>query len=363
MFFKSQKLFGFFLGILVFFLVLILPPTDSMWFYGAKTVLKHSKKEVFKSLKINSYNDLKVKDLKKLLEATESVKIKIPKDFSKEGFRGIAYAKGEGIKLKKAIDIQAKAIKNTIAAGLLMAMWWITEAVPIPITSLLPLLLFPLLNIAPPKRVAFPGFFNPFYPYMHYLIVLFLSGFTIAEAMKRWNLHKRISLFFLSKADFSPKKIIFAFMLITAFTSMFISNTATAAMMLPIGLGIVGTLKSEKEKNNFGKALMLSIAYSASIGGVGTLIGTPPNVVLAGFLDNLLNIKVTFQNWLLVGLLVVFFMLPAALFILTRIFPIGAVEISASKKLIEKELHDMGKLSKGEKTHFYICFNCFFVDI
>ncbi len=349
------KLTGLVLGLFTFFTVLLLPPSGAMLFYGAKTVLSHSEKEILKKIgHPSSEKNLKYSEFDEILKKAENIKVKIPKNFSKSGTRGIKIDNKTGKTLSEIFNIQANALKATLAIALLMAIWWITEAIPIPITSMLPLLLFPLLSIGNPKSVSFPGFFNPFYPYMHYLIVLFLAGFTIAEAMKRWNLHRRISLYFLSKISFSPKKVIFAFMIITAFLSMFISNTATTAMMLPIGLGIIAASTKGEGKNNFGKVLMLGIAYASSIGGIGTLIGTPPNVVLAGFVDNLLGIKITFGNWILIGLPLTIFMLPLAFLVLIKVFPLNEVNIKDSKKVIEEDLKKMGKLTVGEKNTLII---------
>ncbi len=351
---NKYKLTGLVLGLLTFFAVLLLPPSKSMLFYGAKIVLSHSGKDILKKIGVHSEKTLKYSEFNTIFKKAEGIKVKIPKNFSKSGTRGIKIDNKKGKALSEIFKIQASALKATLAIALLMAIWWITEAIPIPITSMLPLLLFPLLSIGNPKTVSFPGFFNPFYPYMHYLIVLFLAGFTIAEAMKRWNLHRRISLYFLSKIPFSPKRVIFAFMIITAFLSMFISNTATTAMMLPIGLGIIAASTKGNTENNFGKVLMLGIAYASSIGGIGTLIGTPPNVVLAGFVDNLLGIKITFGNWILIGLPLTVIMLPLTFLVLIKVFPLNEINIKNSKKVVVEDLKKMGKLTVGERNTLII---------
>ncbi len=349
------KFYGLFVSILLFLFVFFIPPSKKMIYIGAKKVLSHSGEKILAEFNIKKTSELQYNGFDKIIEKSKNLRVVIPKDFSKSGTKGIKLPnKKKGKRLYDIFIIQAKALKITIAIGLLMAILWITEAIPIPITSLLPLLLFPLFSIANPKTISFPGYFNPFHPYMHYLIVLFLAGFTIAEAMKRWNLHKRISLYFLSKTSFSPNKVIFSFMLISAFLSMFISNTATTAMILPIGLGIIATATDEKENTNFGKVLMLGIAYAASIGGVGTLIGTPPNVVLAGFADILLGVKITFGSWLMIGLPITVLMLPAAFLILIKIYPIEKIDISKSKKIIQSDLKSMGKLTIGERNTLVI---------
>ena len=348
------KILGLVGGFFSFVLLLILPSSNAILLSGTRTVLSHSETMILKKIGISSYKDVNSDNFPKILHKAKAVYVIIPRDFSKSGMRGIKLSEKKGETLFKLIQIQGYAIKATLAIALLMAIWWITEAIPIPVTSVLPLLLFPLLSIAGPKGISFPGFFNPFYPYMHYLIVLFLAGFTIAEAMKKWNLHKRISLFFLSKISFSPKMVVFAFMIITAVISMFISNTATTAMMLPIGLGIISASGIKDSENNFGKALMLGIAYGASIGGVGTLIGTPPNVVLAGFVDNLLGVKITFFDWLKIGLPVTALMLPLTFLVLIKVFPVKNLNLGNSKSIIKDELKKLGPLTKGEKNTLFI---------
>ncbi len=348
------KILGLVGGFFSFILLLILPTSNSILVSGTKIILSHSESLILKKIIIPSRKEINSDNFSEILLKSKKIYVKVPKDFSKSGIHGIKLAEKKGKSLFDLIKIQGYAIKATLAIALLMAIWWITEAIPIPITSVLPLLLFPLLSIAGPKGISFPGFFNPFYPYMHYLIVLFLAGFTIAEAMKKWNLHKRISLFFLTKISFSPKKVVFAFMVITAIISMFISNTATTAMMLPIGLGIIAASGTNSNETNFGKTLMLGIAYGASIGGVGTLIGTPPNVVLAGFVDNLLGIKITFFDWLKIGLPLTALMLPLTFFVLIKVFPIKDLNLGSSKNIIKDELKKLGPLTKGEKNTLFI---------
>ena len=162
-----------------------------------------------------------------------------------------------------------------------------TEAIPIPATSLLPIAVYPLLNISDAKTAAAP-YANP-------LIFLFMGGFIIALAMQRWNLHRRIALLIIATIGLTPKRLILGFMVATAFLSMWISNTATTVMMMPIGLAVIMNIQHLLKEHhrdsaagtrcNFGTALMLGIAYSATIGGIGTLIGTPPNLILAGIVS------------------------------------------------------------------------------
>lgn len=235
------------------------------------------------------------------------------------------------------------------AVTLLMATWWITEAIPIPATALLPLVLFPFLGIADAKTAAAP--------YANHLIFLFLGGFFIALGIQKWKLHRRIALRTISLLGFSPPRLVLGFMIATAFLSMWISNTATAVIMLPIGMAIIAHLDDagafqgrDRLHRNFGSALMFGIAYAASIGGIGTLIGTPPNIILAGMAEELYDRSIDFTAWLGVGLPVVIVFLPLAWFYLTRMAcPVwGEKEVSGGK-VIGEELAGMGKMLTQER--------------
>jgi sodium-dependent dicarboxylate transporter 2/3/5 len=164
----------------------------------------------------------------------------------------------------------------TLAVALLMAIWWVTEAVPLAITSLLPVILFPLLGIMNGKEVSST--------YFNHVIFLFIGGFIVAIAMQKWDLHKRIALKILMYTGVSPARILLGFMIATAFLSMWISNTATTMMMVPILLSIIQKLEEsigEKAMGKYATGLLLGVAYSASIGGIATLVGTPPNLSFA----------------------------------------------------------------------------------
>ena len=209
---------------------------------------------------------------------------------------------------------------RTAAVGLLMATWWVTEAIPIPVTALLPLVLFPLLEIRPIADVAAP--------YAHPIIFLFMGGFVLAMGMQRWDLHRRIALSVVAAVGTQPHRLVLGFMAATAFMSMWVSNTATAVMMMPIGLSVIQvvaprTPTGEPGQLNFGTGLMLGIAYAASIGGLGTLIGTPPNALLAGFMQSQYGVEIGFARWMLVGIPLVVVSLPLVWLYLTRVvFPI-----------------------------------------
>lgn len=241
------------------------------------------------------------------------------------------------------------------AVALLMATWWMCESIPIPATSLLPIALFPLLGIMHTKKATAP--------YASHLIFLFMGGFIIALAMQRWNLHRRIAMNIVKAVGFSPGRLIFGFMAATAVLSAFVSNTATTVMMMPIGLAIISHVIEEgrkegldseidfsPEKFAFGLNLMLGIAYAASIGGVATLIGTPPNTVLAGYLQKTYGYEITFVDWMKVGVPLVVVMLPLCWFWLTRIAnPMKLKKVPGGRDLINQELRDMGSMNTGER--------------
>ncbi len=237
---------------------------------------------------------------------------------------------------------------KTAAVACLMAVFWITEAVPIAVTALLPLIFFPLLGILDIKNTAAP-YANP-------IIFLFMGGFIIAQGMQRWNLHKRMALSIIKIIGMKPKSIIAGFMIATAFLSMWVSNTATTLMMLPIGLSIIeiagksdDSLNHSKDFNNFAIVLLLSIAYSASIGGLGTLIGTPPNALLAAFMYENYHFQIGFAQWMLVGIPVVVTGIPLSYFILIRLaYPQKLSVISGSEEYIKSEIKKCGKITRAE---------------
>ena len=231
-------------------------------------------------------------------------------------------------------------IKSLLAVIVLMAGWWMTEAIPIPVTAFLPLVLFPILKITDASEVS-PVFADK-------SIFLFLGGFIIALSMQKWNLHKRIALNIILLIGTSGPRIILGFMLATAFLSMWISNTATTMMMISIAIAVfeglkefVGDQEDEQKKiGKFGTAMMLAIAYSASIGGVGTLIGTPSNIIFIGiykeFYPNAAEIG--FVQWMMVGLPLVLTFIPVVWLFLTRIqFPIHTLNFASDNFLTRYE--------------------------
>jgi len=238
---------------------------------------------------------------------------------------------------------------HAAAVGMLMAVWWVLEAIPISATALVPIALFPVLGIQSVKSATAP-YANP-------LIFLFLGGFMIALAMERWNLHRRIALNILKIVGSNPGALVGGFMVATAFLSMWVSNTATATMMLPIGLSVVGLVtggglpgQGEGRGERFTPALLLGIAYAASIGGLGTLIGTPPNALLAGYFAETYGVEVGFAKWMMMAVPLEIAMLFIAWFVLTRImFPIRAQELTGVDTMISEEIRDLGPISRGEK--------------
>ncbi len=230
------------------------------------------------------------------------------------------------------------------AVGILMATWWMTEAIPIPATSLIPLVAFPVLGVAGISAAAAP-YANP-------LIFLFLGGFLIALAMERWLLHRRLALSILRTIGARPMSVVIGFSLASAFLSMWVSNTATTLMMLPIGLSVVELVRrgDPSSGKNFAVVLMLTIAYSSSIGGMATLIGTPPNAFFAGFMLETYGRTIGFVEWMVFGLPLVSLTLPIMLFILTRLaYPVHIRVIPGGVQYIAEMLQDLGRMQRGEK--------------
>ncbi len=255
--------------------------------------------------------------------------------------------------------LSAKAI-TVLSLGAWMVTWWVTEAIPIPVTAMLPLVVFPMLNVSSMREAA--------QPYGDPVIFLFMGGFMLALALEKYNLHQRIALNLIRLTGTSGNGIILGFMLATALISMWISNTATAIMMLPIASSVTHLLAKELGKENdprfkkFATGLMLAIAYSASIGGMGTIIGTPPNVVMVGYMKRIYNLDVSFTDWMLVGIPLMVLVLAACYFIITAILYRNKLSsIEGSKNLIQNKLKELGPLSREEKRVLVIfSITCFF---
>ncbi|MFD1204696.1 MULTISPECIES: DASS family sodium-coupled anion symporter [Sporosarcina] len=239
-----------------------------------------------------------------------------------------------------------------LASTLWIATWWITEAIPIPVTSLLPLVLFPLSGGMEVKSTASA--------YGDETIFLFMGGFMIALAMEKWNLHRRIALTIISAIGTNMDRIVLGFMVATGFLSMWISNTATAMMMVPIGLAIIyqvsdalkdnPSIDTSKENFGFGKALMLGIAYAASLGGIATLIGTPPNTLLAGAIDKMYGIELSFAKWMMFGVPLAWSFIFITWFYLVKFaYPSKIKTLPGGRAVIDGEKNKLGKASTEEK--------------
>ncbi|CAM3932855.1 SLC13 family permease [Alkalicoccus chagannorensis] len=246
----------------------------------------------------------------------------------------------------------ADEARGVLAVTAWIATWWITEAIPIPVTALIPVILFPLVTELETGEVT-PNYGDG-------IVFLFLGGFIIALALERWNLHRRIALTIINFVGTSTKRLVLGFMLATAFLSMWISNTATAMMMVPIGTAIIfqftqlmkeGDIEdAENQEKTFSKGLMIAVAFAASIGGLGTIIGTPPNTILAGQLDEIFGIDLSFANWMMFGVpLAAVLLVLAWLYLVNIAFPMKLKEIPGSGELIRKEREELGKMSGDEK--------------
>ncbi len=266
---------------------------------------------------------------------------------------------------------------SVLACTFWIVSWWITEAVPIPVTSLLPIILFPLTGALEIEKVT-DNYAKP-------MIFLFLGGFILALAMERWHLHRRIALSIISAIGTQARLIVLGFMLATAFLSMWISNTATTMMMVPIALAIISQISAFlsregelspgmiKNRNNLGVVLLLSIAYAASIGGMATLIGTPTNLIFSGFLTEFYKspedlaflqqfqaadssqtaselVEITFMEWFQIGFPVAVVMLIISWYYLVRVaFPLSNEPLAAGRKEVQKQLRELGKMTAEEK--------------
>ena len=243
----------------------------------------------------------------------------------------------------EGLSFEAKCI---LASTAWMAIWWVTECVPISVTALLPIVLFPLTGGMDLSTTTAA--------YGHKLVFLFVGGFLIALAIEKWHLHKRLALNIIRVTGSNKSKVILGFMLATAFLSMWISNTATSIMILPVGLAIISQLKDdpktvENENEFFGKSLMIAIAYSASIGGMATLIGTPPNMVLAGVVEESYGIKLNMFDWMKFGVPLSSFLLIICWLYLTKIaFKFKNEEFSAGRDEIQRQIKKLGRFSNEE---------------
>ena len=247
-----------------------------------------------------------------------------------------------------------------LGLGAWMVTWWATEAMPIPVSALLPMVVFPLMGVSTVREASAP--------YGDPVIFLFMGGFILALGLERHNLHQRIALSLIRLTGTSGNGIILGFMLSTALISMWISNTATAIMMLPIAASVTSLLAKEMGQENdprfkkFATGLMLSIAYAASIGGIATIIGTPPNVVMVGYMKRFYDLDVSFSKWMVVGIPLMILLLASCYIIITRILFVNHLpSIEGSRDLIQRKFQELGKISKEEKLVLMVfSITCFF---
>ena len=232
--------------------------------------------------------------------------------------------------------------KIVLASTVWMASWWITEAIPIYVTALLPLVLFPSLNVMELGETSSN--------YADRIVFLFLGGFILAKAVEKANLHKRFALNILKSFGTNPRYIVAAFMLVTGFLSGWMSNTATTMLMLPIAAAVVSQVQDKYDRGKFGLCLMLSIAYSASIGGMSTLIGTPPNAIFASLSRSILDVEVTFSQWIIIGLPISAISLVVAwLYMINLGVNIRKIKsIAEEKDAIMSRLSELGKITRDE---------------
>ncbi|MEQ1588134.1 MAG: DASS family sodium-coupled anion symporter [Cyclobacteriaceae bacterium] len=252
-------------------------------------------------------------------------------------------------------DFISPGAYKVLAVAMWMIIWWITEAAPVPIAALLPLILFPFLGVMKMSEAAAP-YANP-------IIFLFMGGFMIALGLEKHRLHERIALNLIKVTGTSGNGIILGFLIATGFISMWISNTATAMMMLPIAISVINLLSTERNntpettsvgERNFGIGLMLVIAYAANIGGIATIIGTPPNVVFVGLLDQFYHQKMQFGKWMLIGVPLSLILLAACYVIITRLFPNRLEKIYGADTLIKNKLAELGSIRHEEKLVMFI---------
>ncbi len=250
---------------------------------------------------------------------------------------------------------------TVLALGSWMVTWWATEAMPIPVTALLPMIVFPLSGVSSVREASAP--------YGDPVIFLFMGGFILALGLERHKLHQRIALGLIRLTGTSGNGIILGFMLSTALISMWISNTATAIMMLPIATSVtsllaseMGTHKDDPRFQKFATGLMLAIAYAASIGGMATIIGTPPNVVMVGFMKRFYNLDVSFTRWMIIGVPMMLLALASCYLIITRLLFVNKLpSIEGSHELIQRKYQELGRISSEEKRVLVVfSLTCFF---
>ena len=266
-------------------------------------------------------------------------------------YQRIGLAAGPFVALLIAFFLKADGLGQeavlVAATGAWMAIWWATEAIPVSMTAFLPLIVFPILGVSPVNQIAAP--------YAHPIIYLFFGGFVVALAIERCGLHRRIALAVFRAVGTDARALIGGFMLAAAIVSMWISNTSTSLMLLPIAVSVVTVIGETmpeldtRQRSNFGTSLLLGLAYGATLGGVATLVGTPPNAFMVGFMSDTYGIEIDFARWMLVGVPVTAVLLPLAWLILTRfVFPVNFTASDDAMKHIRHMRTSLGTMSKAE---------------
>jgi sodium-dependent dicarboxylate transporter 2/3/5 len=252
--------------------------------------------------------------------------------------------------LSNPFQLDTRACR-VVAVAALMITWWITEALPMPVVALLPLVLFPILGISSISETAAP--------YANEVIFLFMGGFMIGLAIEKWNLHKRIALNIVRVTGTSGNRIILGFILATGFLSMWLSNTATTMMMFPIALSVISVVKAgdvpEKSAANFSLCIMLAIAYASNFGGIATIIGTPPNVAYASFVNRKYSVDLAFSDWMMVCTPIALLLLMSLYVVMVRwLYPNHIRPNEAMKEMIHRELGALGRLRAPEKRVLFL---------
>ncbi len=247
-------------------------------------------------------------------------------------------------------NVGNNAAKVLAVAGLMIT-WWLTESLPMPVVALLPLILFPLLKIVDIKKAAAP--------YASEVIFLFLGGFMLGLAIEKWNLHRRIALNIVRLTGTSGDRIVLGFILATGLLSMWLSNTATTMMMFPIALSVIHVMKEnhkgEGNISHFSLAIMLAIAYASNIGGIATIIGTPPNVSYVNHIREKYNYDVNFIDWMLICTPLAVLLLMSLYWVMVKwLFPSRIKESTATRQLIRDELNQLGPISVAERRVLFV---------
>lgn len=242
---------------------------------------------------------------------------------------------------------------KVLAVAVLMITWWVTEALPMPVVALLPLIFFPLLKISDLEEASAP-YANP-------VIFLFLGGFMLGLAIEKWNLHRRIALNIVRLTGTSGDRIVLGFILATGLLSMWLSNTATTMMMFPIALSVIHVMKENHEATNqkgfrnFSIAIMLAIAYASNIGGIATIIGTPPNVAYIAYIQKKYGIEVDFISWMMMCVPLAIILLVALYLVTVKwLFPSRIRSSHATQELVHQEILSLGIISPAEKRVLWI---------